>query len=368
MRRLLPAFLFPFLLLLAPLAQAQEPPLADAAALVEPLLEDLPDRAIVVGIVDADGVCWVRGFGRVPGTERPPRGDDVFEIGSLTKAFTGILLADMTLAGEVELDHDPWRYLPREARPPADSPAQGITLLHLTTHHSGLPRLPTNLVMRSPLDPYADYGAEALYAFTRDPHLERDPGAGYEYSNLGAGLLGHALALRAEASYEDLVRERVCEPLGLGDTRVDLSGPFGERLVGAFGQFGTHAPPWNLASLVAAGGLRSTVDDLLRFVTAALAANEEAEPRALRALDLAMRPQAQAGGGTQIGLGWHLRAAEGGAQVWHNGGTGGYATFLGLDRERGVGVVVLANGAIYGEVTGAGFRLLDLLAARAGGR
>src|SRR4029078_9399783 len=146
------------------------------------------------------------GTSDVPGL--PLDANTVFEIGSLTKTFTATILADMVLRGEVALDDPAQKYLPASVKVPSRNGRQ-ITLLDLATHTSGLPKIPANLKQTDPQNPYASYSVQDLYDYLTSYTLTRDPGARFEYSNTGVGLLGHILSLKANKSYEDLVIERV---------------------------------------------------------------------------------------------------------------------------------------------------------------
>lgn len=287
---------------------------------------------LVVGVIH-HGRPHVFGYGRISAADPTvPGGDTIFEIGSITKAFTGTLLSLEGLALE-----DPIRkHLPADHR----LPAKEITLLHLATHRSGLPRLPVNLEPKDATNPYADYGVEELYDGLGKTELLRDPGAAYEYSNLGMGLLGHILERKSGKSYERLVVDRICAPLKMGDTRITLSPDQKRRLAP-----GHPGPNWDLAALAGAGALRSTASDLLRF----LEANVRGD------YDAAHTPRADAGASMKIGLGWHLFPDV----VWHNGGTGGYRSFAGFNRKTGTAVVVLANSTSDTDMLG--FSLLNLL-------
>jgi len=149
-------------------------------------------------------------------------GNTVFEIGSVTKVFTTAILADMVQRGEVRLDDPVSKYLPATVRVPSRAGKQ-ITLLDLATQSSGLPRLPTNLKPANMANPYADYSVQQMYEFLSNYELTRDIGSKFEYSNLGVGLLGHILSLRAGKSYEALVTERIVEPLGMHNTRITFT-------------------------------------------------------------------------------------------------------------------------------------------------
>src|SRR5690606_1090005 len=284
----------------------------------------------------------------------PLDGNSVFEIGSITKVFTTVLLADMAARGELALDDPVAKHLPAGVTMPSRD-GREITLLDLAMQRSGLPRIPSNLRPTNLRDPYANYTVERLYEFLSAHELRRAPGEAYEYSNLGMGLLGHVLALRAGVSYEQLVRERILEPLGMMHTAIELTPWMQEHLAVGHGADGEPTPLWNLATLAGAGALRSTTLDMLRFAAAAL--DPEATPLH-RAIAQTQAPRADAGSEEmRIGMGWHIRRAPGRELCWQNGGAGGYATFLGLDPACRCAVVVLSNSSA--DVTRLGFHLLE---------
>src|ERR1035438_3586515 len=162
---------------------------------------------IVVGVIEPQGRRVVSYGSLDQGDPRPLNGDTIFEIGSVTKVFTSLVLADMVQRGEVSLADPAAKYLPVDVKVPVRG-GPAITLVDLSTHTSGLPRLPNNMHPKDPANPYADYSVEQLYQFLSSYQLTRDPGSQIEYSNLGGGLLGHVLALRAGMSYEQLARPR----------------------------------------------------------------------------------------------------------------------------------------------------------------
>ncbi len=306
---------------------------------------------IVVGILDETGTRIVTS-GKVDGPVVGD-GDTIFEIGSATKVFTGLLLADMVSRNEVKLDDPIAKYLPASVKVPSRNNRQ-ITLLDLATHTSGLPRMPDNLVPKDPENPYADYTVEQMYAFLSDYSLPRDIGAEYEYSNFGVGLLGHILALKAGTNYEALVRERICQPLGMTNTMITLPAALKRHLAVGHNESGAPVKNWDLPVLAGAGALRSTANDLLNF----LAANFARVPSKLApAIRLAQQPRHAAGAGMEIGLGWHIANQHEARLVWHNGGTGGYHAFLGFNPATKRGIVVLANSAqSFDDI---GFHLLE---------
>ncbi|MGH7504287.1 MAG: serine hydrolase domain-containing protein, partial [Longimicrobiales bacterium] len=264
----------------------------------------------------------------------------LFEIGSITKVFTGILLAEMAERGEVRLDEPVAELLPPGTRVPSRGGRQ-ITLVDLATQSSGLPRLPDNMRPADMTNPYADYTAEQLYDFLASYELTRDIGAEYEYSNLGVGLLGYALALRADTSYEALVRERILAPLGMESTGITLDDDERRRLTPGHNALGQVVQNWDMPVLAGAGALRSTVDDMLTFLAANLDPPESPLGRAIRE---AHEPRFTTDNPKlRLGLNWHILDTNGRTLIWHNGGTGGYRSMLVFDPERHTGVIVLSN-------------------------
>ena len=319
-------------------------------AILAPRVAAFPDSGkhgagIVVGLLDANGKRRIVAAGVDAGA--------VFEIGSITKVFTASVLSDMVARREVKLDDPVANYLPRAVHMPVRG--RPISLLDLATQVSGLPRLPDNLAPRDPSNPYADYSVRQLYEFLSRYQLPRDPGASYEYSNLGMGLLGHALALRARMSYEQLVARRLLTPLGMRETAITLTPPLRARLAPGHDEAGKVVPNWDLPTLAGAGALRSTASDMLAF----LAANVDTSATPIgRALRQTHDPrQATDNPNLKVGLAWHILSRPSGNIVWHNGGTGGYRTFIGFDPVRRIGVVVLSN--FNRSVDDLGYHLLD---------
>jgi CubicO group peptidase (beta-lactamase class C family) len=284
----------------------------------------------------------------------PLDGDTLFEIGSMSKVFTSLLLTDAVQRGEVALTDPIAKYLPSNVKVPERGRA--ITLQDLSNHTSGLPRLPGNFNPKDGENPYADYSVEQLYQFLSTYGLTRDVGASYEYSNLGAGLLGHLLARRAGTDYESLVKARITGPLGMRSTTVTLTPPMVARLAPGYDRLLQPAKNWDLPTLAGAGALRSSANDILTFLAAANGYGQSALTPAFNAMLQARRP---AGGNMEIALGWHVASSNGKSIVWHNGGTGGYRTFMGFDPDARTGVVVLTNAASPAGPDDIGRHLLD---------
>lgn len=331
-------------------------PATSIDALLRERVESAATPGLVVGVLDASGQ---RFFSRGTGAPGRVQLDDntLFEIGSITKVFTSTILADMAVRGEVDLTDPLDRYLPAGSRVPSKDGRQ-ITLSNLATHMSGLPRLPNNLSPRDMANPYVDYTAEKLYAFLAGHKLRRAPGAQFEYSNVGGGLLGHVLELRAGVAYESLVATRVLQPLGMTRTRIALSDTDRSALAAGHNPGGQVTPPWDLGVLAGAGALRSTAADVLRFLAANIQAHANSSVAPLAAaLRLTHEPRHSIGPGAEIGLGWIIRATPSGKIYMHDGGTGGHRSFAAFDPLRRVAVVVLSASAA--DVTELGLTLLD---------
>ncbi|MFD5461485.1 serine hydrolase domain-containing protein [Kitasatospora sp. NPDC127059] len=290
---------------------------ADLDRLLRPLFRTAgPDGGVAVAVIRGDErTVACRGHSDRSGLH-PVRADTRFELGSVTKTFTALLLAEMAARGEVRYDDPIDRYLPANAVPgyPQERP---ITLLHLATHTSGLPRLPVGLLPAAAprwfTRPYATFGpAHLLGALPRTP-VRGTPGTQVRYSNLGCGLLGLLLANAAGQRYDDLLAARVCGPLGLVDTSC---GPGREDVAGY--RRGRRVPSFRLPALPGASALRSTADDMLRYLQAhlsldAVPLSERTDAAALRtALGEVRRPRVgRRRGGTRLCLGWTQRLLAG---------------------------------------------------------
>ena len=328
------------LALLAPSAAPAQhfPPDEDLRVMLRYLVEDGETPGIVLGVLEADGSTRVVSWGSGGANARPLGPRSVFEIGSITKVFTGTLLADMVERGEVTLSDPVARYLPEGVRVPSRN-GREITLLDLATHRSSLPRMPGNLVT-SASNPYPPYTMEEMYAFLAQHELRRDIGSEFEYSNMAVALLGEALARRAGGTYEEVIRRRVLEPLGMRMTSGVVAGEMEEWNTQGHYQDGRVAPYRNWPHLAGMGALRSNAEDLLRFLAANTGPPASRLERVMRS---AHEPRASTGENGEIGLNWLTRTIGDRTLVLHGGTTVGYETQIAFDRERGVGVVLLTN-------------------------
>lgn len=292
----------------------------------------------------------VAGHGMWHRGDLPAGAATIFEIGSVTKLFTALLLADMALEGVVSLD-DPAPGLPRRGR--------AITLADLSSHVAGMPALPRGMVRRAILErpnPWGSFAAADLEAALPHTRLQAEPGRRFRYSNYGVGLLGHLLAGRAGMPWEELVRERITGPLGMPDTGVSVPA---DRLATGHDRRGRAVPHWDLPGIPAAGALRSTAADLLAFLRLQ---SSDGDDRLARAARLTQAPRHRHGR-LQVGLGWLIAPPKRGMRhpiLLHGGGTGGFRSIAAVVPQTGAAVVALS--ASRRDPTALAFRVLQALA------
>jgi len=301
--------------------------------------------ALVIGYVSGDK-SEVDVFGKLD-NGKAVDADTVFEIGSITKTFTATLLAEEVQRGALKLDAPLATLLPDFAIPSRND--KKITLLDIATQTSGLPRLPSNLKPAVPTDPYADYGAAELKTFLSGYTLPRDPGESYEYSNLGFGLLGFALAQHEHSTYRELLQKDVLHPLGMTMTDVITTPAMREHLAAGHDGDRHAVPSWNFDAVAGAGAIRSTGNDMLRYLKANMGVTKTA---LAPAMNLAHEPRRDIGKDARIGLAWMTKSAKPHDVIWHNGATAGYVSMSGFTGDGQRGVVVLANIATSPEELG----------------
>lgn len=303
----------------------------DIAPLMSDLKKAIPDGrgAIVIG-VSTGGARRVMTYGAA-------RADSVFEIGSVTKTFTGLLLAQMAVAGQLDL-RDPVRTLLPVGVVAAPTSGAEITLLDLATHFSGLPSVPPTFPKSDARAFFTSYQTAELLQFIHDHGVEKRANTGFEYSNLGFALLGAALSNRAGVSFPSLVRSRITDPLRMRNTAVELSTDQCARfLVGHDGN-GTPTPAWDLKAFASAGGLRSTAGDLLVYLEAQLHPGNTPFPKAIRMSQI-LRNYLPGGG--RVALAWMFNPETGTYE--HSGATGGFFAYVCFNPKRNFGAVVLMN-------------------------
>lgn len=273
----------------------------------------------------------------------------LFEYGSLTKVLTTVVLAELAAEGAVSLSESINTYLPETSR---DAKWDDVTLQSLATHTSGLPSLPPSMdeafLQLEGDNPYANFTEDDLFAALAE--VTPNPDQGPLYSNFGFGLLGTLLARAAGMPYEDLVQTRILEPLEMSSTTLSSWSSNDVALPQTVQ--GTEATAWDFEVLAPAGAARGDLRDALRFLEASQAACTEATPLAEANCTAQAATEIQLSQFARQGLGWIRSEGAVGEIVWHNGGTGGYSSFLGFNVETGKGLVLLANvGGITNDLT-----------------
>jgi serine-type D-Ala-D-Ala carboxypeptidase/endopeptidase len=284
----------------------------------------------------------------------------VFEIMSITKVMTALMLVDMARRGEVAFDDPVAKYLPASLT--MHEHGRPITLLDLASYTSGLPNMPGNLPPKWWANPdlLGEYTEDELYEFLSSYVPKYEPGTHYEYANVGFGLLGIALARRAGKGYEELMIERVCKPLGLSNTRITLSDDMRRHLVQPHDIELKPWHLWNCPAMAGAGAARSNVRDLTAFLRVCIGFKQTPLSAAMARLVETRKPTPVAG--TRAGLGWFITSAGGGEIIWKTGLSGGCNTFIGFSTRSRRGALVLSN-FIWHPVdvgtTNLGIRLID---------
>jgi CubicO group peptidase (beta-lactamase class C family) len=325
---------------------------------VERAFEQQGYIGLVVGAIAKDEEVLL-GFGnRQLGDSHPPDAETVFEIGSISKAFTGILLAQKIENGELELDDHIAELLP-EGWSLSES-AREITLRHCTTHTTGFPRLPAILLSFAAVfrnlfggDPYRDYSEEQFRDALAAVELEFEPGTERSYSNFAVGLLGFVLSTQNGSDYETLVTSKICQPLGMHRTVItndkwhldNMPAKYRAALKLGPATIALGSAEWQVPNhLAGAGAIRSTGRDMMTF----LKANMGLIPTPFdAAIQRSHQELFQERADKAMGMNW-IRSFESSISqniIWHNGGTGGFRTYLGFTEDHQFGVVVMSTTA-----------------------
>jgi CubicO group peptidase (beta-lactamase class C family) len=264
--------------------------------------------------------------------------NSIFEIGSVSKTFTALLLAQAIQKGQVKLEDPIQKYLPNEVVLPTQGDKQ-ITFKHLASHTSGLPRLPKNLAVNSP-DPYGNYDKNKMYNYLKNCQLNGKIGEKYEYSNLGAGLLGLILAEINHTTYPNLLSEWILKPLQMSDSQTEVDFPKDFENIATPHLGGQAVNMWAFDAMAGAGAIKSSVNDLLKYLKMQMGMEHKSLAEIAQ---LTHNEQFKLNENTQVALGWHLEKRTDKTYVWHNGGTMGSRSFVGFDSQKQRAVIVLCN-------------------------
>lgn len=318
-------------------------------------------HGLVVGFVTPAGrVTYGFGHSGEDRRSKAPDGTTLFEIGSITKTFTGQMLAQAVMEGRLRVT-DPMRlYLPSGIITKT-SPLYWVSMLDLATHTSGLPEAPSNLPSKDPRNPLAGYSTAMLLDYLKTAKPMSPVGRTFYYSNTAAGLTGYILARLWDTDYETLVKTRLCAPLFMRDTTITLTPDQQARMTHGHDAQGNVVPNWDVTGLEGAGAFRSTADDLLSYA----AANLGIRPTPLLpVMKLAQLPRKHVASipTLSIGLFWNTMNFGGKAFVMHAGRSGGYFALVLMSPEDGTGVVLLSD--TEGDFSDDGWKLLELVAGK----
>lgn len=328
---------------------------------LEPLLHDLAtglpvaEAGVAAALIHNDDLTI--GYAGNPSFDEAT----LFEYGSITKLFTAILLVQLAGGGVLSLDDPINAHLTPDLQDPK---WQSVTLRQLATHTSGMPRLPDNMnpfviVLTGQMDnPYARFDQGDLEEALRQVELEPAVAIA-DYSNFGYGVLGYLVAGAAERDYTTLIEEELFAALGMPTARIDSWA--NDQQAPPLNASGEQTASWTLNALRAAGAARGSLADAIAFTRASMAACTQTD--ALSQANCLAQQSTGVGvpGGATMGLGWIRTTQNEATAVWHNGGTGGFTTFLGFNPETNTGLVLLSNVADFDQLDEAA---LDLLTTR----
>lgn len=330
--------------------------------IAKPYIESRSDVGLVIGIYrkkESRILCY--GV-KDRQTNVKPDGNTLFEIGSITKTFTAALAQKLNDEGVINLRAPVQTYLPKDVKMPkyGDNP---VTLFHLANHTSALPRMPDNFRNQvNESDPFAHYTKQLSYEFLSHYQLKRKAGEVPEYSNFGMGLLGLVLSEETGTSYQELIKNKLFDPLNMERTTITITPELAANVARGHNVHGEETPYWHFTeAFVGAGGLKSTANDMILYIKANL---YPAYSSLGDTLSGTHRPTAVVDKtrNRKIGLSWNIwpygKSHEKRLYL-HNGRTGGFSSFVGFSKDDELGVVVLSNSA--NKVDPMAYLILNLL-------
>ena len=297
---------------------------------------------LVVGILKNGNPSYYCYGETKKGSGQLPNEHTIFEIGSLTKTFTGTLLAYAVLDGKASLNDPVNNYLP-DSIPSLEYEGTPVTLVTLSNHTSGLPRMPSNFDSAHPGRVFIDYNENNLYQFFMNFKLPRKPGEKMEYSNLAAATLGVVLERIYHTSYDSLVIKLICDPLHMNDTRLEVPAADSSRFVQGYGPRGREVRAWPMKAFAGAGGLRSTAADMLKYAQA----NIGGAPPPLNQAILLGHTSTFRDKDVDMGLGWGIGRYQHRDLFTHDGETGGFQSFIAIDPTKQTAIIILLNKATH---------------------
>jgi CubicO group peptidase (beta-lactamase class C family) len=305
---------------------------------------------LTIGIIK-DGNIATYNYGETKrGNNKLPTTGTIYEIASITKTFTAAILAWYVNEDKLRLTDPITKYLPDSVA--ANPELQKITLANLSNHTSGLPGLPANFKLQlpyNPLNPYKYYTTQLLYSYLKNCTLKAKPGQVYAYSNMAVALLGNILERVSSKPYDQLVEEIICKPLGMKTTVLRMYPMISTRLATVYNEDGKETPVWDFNGMVAHGGLKSTMDDMLLYAKANMYKNST---KLSKAFELTHQITFTGGENFKLGLGWHIIDIDGISYYYHNGATYGSSSFIAYHTAKNLAVIVLSNAVESTDIVG----------------
>jgi CubicO group peptidase (beta-lactamase class C family) len=326
--------------------------------IVTPYIKSKLTKGVMIAIYNK-GKRNFQGFGIVSDKKnRKPDENSIFEIGSITKTFTTSILSRLIIQKKIKLSDKAQQFLPKSVKLPTFK-GKEITLQHLATHTSSLPRMPANFAkhIKNMNNPYKDYKIKHIYEALPGIKLKVQPGTNISYSNLGMGLLGHIFELKMKKSYEQILKTTILKKLKMNDTSITLSKSQKKRVVQGHDSEGKPTPLWDITSLAGAGAIRSSAKDMMKYLVAHISTKRGALKKAFALSHKVLKTKK---GGQTVAMGWFISPLNKKQQIiWHNGGTGGFRSYMGFIKESKTGVVILSNSNVSVDVMG--IKILRLL-------
>lgn len=309
--------------------------------------------SIVVGIINHNNqfiICHGNPFDK---NEQKANENIIYEIGSITKIFTTIILANMVVKGKLKLSDPVSMYLPDSVKF-MEVNGKTITLKHLATHTSGLPRFPQNFIPKDPQNPYADYTISDIYQFLNNFTVKENKGVG-EYSNIGMALLANILCGVNNINFESLIMENICKPLDMQNTFINTTKEQQEQFATPYIVADKITKHWDFKAIEGAGAIKSNLVDMLKFLNAQLTPDSLSLGKAIKLAHSFQDSTSMRN--TSIGLGWFINHQYDETIIWHNGSTGGFKSFIGFDVKNQRGVIIMSNSTR--NINDIGFHILN---------
>ncbi|MGC4102633.1 serine hydrolase [Ferruginibacter sp.] len=317
--------------------------------IVQQFMFESKTRGLSMGVLKGGKISFYNYGETRKGNTLLPSSKNLYEIGSITKTFTALLLAKAVGENKMKLNDPVNKYLPKDI-PTLKFGDDTLKIVHLSNHTSALPSLPDNFGATDLINPYKDYDETLLYAYLKNAKLQRKPGERFEYSNLAVGLLGNILEHVNKMPYEKMVKEFVCAKAGMMDTKQFLLKNDSALFVQGYDTELAEQGQWDFKALAAAGCIRSSAADMMKYATMLLSADTRNDY--LKKAVALTHESTFVAGQQQIGLNWFLQNWGSGTVFFHGGQTGGYKSFFVINERTKNALVILANTAVSNDEIG----------------